>query len=82
MSIAVWARMTAGEAGDWLAAADVLAVQWWLKERQSVDASLLVKTVVVCRYASSSSLTVDSTKSKRVLICCVNFLFLWQRRLN
>ena len=33
---AVWCKLTAGEAETGLAAADVLAAQWWLEERWSV----------------------------------------------
>ena len=57
---AAWGQMTAGKAEAGLVSADVLTVRWWLKERQLVDACHLVKTVVVCQSAGSSSLTVDS----------------------
>ena len=33
---------------------------------------------VVCRSVGSSSLTVDFKRSLKVLICCVDFLRLWQ----
>ena len=47
IDVAAWAQMTAGEAGAGLAAAEVLAVQWWLKERWCVDVGHLVKRVEV-----------------------------------
>ena len=49
-----WGRLTAGEEEAGLAAARALAVQWWLEERQLVDAGHLVKTVEVYQYAGSS----------------------------
>ena len=51
------AWMTAKEVEAGLAATDVLAVWWWLEERQRVDAGHFVKIVEV------SSLTVDSQRS-------------------
>ena len=71
--------MSAAEAG--LVAADVLAAQWWL-ERWLVVVCQLVKTAAVFRTVGSLSLTVNSPKSSRVLICCIDFLYLWQRRLT
>ena len=58
-------------------AGDVLAVGWcWLEERRLVVACQLVKTAVVCQSTGSSALRVCFRKSFKVLICCVDFLFL------
>ena len=55
-----------------LVAADVLAAWcWWLEERQCVGEGLVVKTPAVCQSFGSSSLTVNSQRSVRILICCV-----------
>ena len=43
-----------------LVVADVLAVRWWLEERQLVVAGWVVKTAVVCQYVGSSSQIKDS----------------------
>ena len=52
-----------------------------MKERQHIVASSAVKMAAVCQSVGSSSLTVDFQRSLRVLICCVDFLCLWQKQL-
>ena len=42
----------------------------------------VVKTAAVCQSVGSSSQIEDSQRSLVVLICCVDFLRLWQRRLT
>ena len=47
------------EAESGMVAADVLAVQLWLEERQLVVVGLVVKMTEVCQSVGSSSLTVQ-----------------------
>ena len=65
-----------------LAAAAAVPAQWWLEERWHVVVGHVVKTAAVCQSVGCETLTVDSQRSLRVLICCVDFLYLWQRQLN
>ena len=75
---AVWCRLTAEETEAVLAEADVLAAQWWLEKRRCtcVVTGQVVKATAVCQSVGSSSLTVNSQRSLRVLICCIDFLHL------
>ena len=63
-------------------AADVLAVWWWFEDRGLVVVGQVVIMGAVYRSVGSTSQIEDFQRSLRVLICCVNFLRLWQRQVT
>ena len=69
------------EAGAGLVTTTVLAVRWWL-ERWLVVVGQVVKMAAMYRSGDSSSQSENFQRILRLLICCVDFCYLWQRQLT